>query len=171
MRGLILGVVLLWCAAARADPAPTATMQYNSTPPSLTNGNTVAPQSDAAGNQNVNVKAGSVTTTPSASTPVTATTAVASNYVLKAAPGTFFGAQVNTTSAAEYVMLFNATALPSNGAVMWVAVWQVPANSTLSISENPGLTLSTGITLGCSTTGPYTLTASALCGFGAGVVQ
>ena len=68
-------------------------------------------------------------------------------------------------------MLFNLTALPANGAVTPVAWWQVPAGSTLSVSEAPALTMSTGITVGCSTTGPFTLTASALCTFGAGVVQ
>ena len=111
------------------------------------------------------------TSTPLAVTPVTATAAAVSNQVLKATSGTFFGAQVNTTSAAEWVMLFNLTALPSNGAVTPVAVWQVPVNSTLSISENPGFTMSTGIVLGCSTTGPDTLTASALCKFASGAVQ
>lgn len=113
----------------------------------------------------------SVTTTPLALTPVTASTAVESNHVLKGSAGTFYGVQVNTTSAAEWVMLFNATTLPANGAVTPVAVWQVPANTTLSISENPAFTMSTGIVIGCSTTGPFTLTASALCTFAGGSVQ
>jgi hypothetical protein len=33
------------------------------------------------------------------------------------------------------------------------------------------VTFGTGITLGCSTTGPFTLTASATCAFMLGIVQ
>ena len=134
----------------------------------------LSPGMSAAGSQDVTGKAcqnGTTVVTPTTVTPVTASSALESNHVLKNAAGAFFGVQVNTTSAAEYVMLFNATSLPSNGAVTPEAVWQVPANSTLSISENPGLSFATGIVVGCSTTGPLTLTASALCMFGAGAVQ
>lgn len=104
-------------------------------------------------------------------TPVAASTSVESNHVLKGSAGTLYGVQVNTTTSAEWVMLFNLTALPSNGAVTPIAFWQVPANSTLSISEDPAFTMSVGITIGCSTTGPFTLTASALCTFAGGQVQ
>ena len=114
---------------------------------------------------------GSLCTRGPAATVVVATSAVASNQVLKALPGFFWGAQVNTTSAAEFVMLFDATALPANGAVTPVAVWQVPANTTIQLQPPTGVRMFNGITLGCSTTGPYTLTASALCGFSLGVVQ
>ena len=114
---------------------------------------------------------GTVTAVPLAVTPVTASTALSSNQVLKASAGTFFGANVNTSSATKYVMLFNATSLPSNGAVTPVAFWQVGSPQTLSISEIPGLSMSAGIVLGCSTTGPLTLTATIDCNFGAGAVQ
>lgn len=110
-------------------------------------------------------------TIPMALTAPATSAALASNAVLKAAAGNFFGAQVNTTSAAEFVMLFNATALPANGAVTPVGVWQVPINTTLNIALPVGVSLSTGIVLGCSTTGPFTLTASTLCTFGMGLVQ
>jgi hypothetical protein len=112
-----------------------------------------------------------VTDTPLAITPVTASTTLESSHILKGSAGNFFGVQVNTTSASEWVMLFNATTAPADGAVAPVAWWQVNASSTLSISEMPGLALSTGIVLVCSTTGPFTKTASALCTYGAGVVQ
>lgn len=114
---------------------------------------------------------GSVTATPGSLTAVAASTALESNHVLSASAKTFFGAQINTTSAAEFVMAFDATSLPSNGAVTPKLVWQVAANSTLSVGENPGIPFTTGIVLGCSTTGPFTLTASALCMFAAGQVQ
>lgn len=114
---------------------------------------------------------GSITSTPLALTPVTASTALESNHVLKGSGGTFYGVQANTTSAGEWVMLLNATSLPSNGAVTPIAWWQVPINTTLSISESPAFTMSTGIVIACSTTGPFTLTASALCTFAGGVVQ
>ena len=112
-----------------------------------------------------------VTTTPVAITPVAASSSLESSHILKGSGGNFFGVQVNTTSASEWVMLFNATTAPSDGAVTPVAWWQVNASSTLSVSEMPGLALSTGIVIVCSTTGPFTKTASALCTFGAGIVQ
>ena len=104
-------------------------------------------------------------------TPVASSTSLASSAVLKSSAGAFFGVQVNTTSSAEWVMVFAASALPANGAVTPVLWWQVPPGTTLSVSENPGLSLTSGIVVACSTTGPFTLTASALCTFGGGVVQ
>jgi hypothetical protein len=119
---------------------------------------------------------GCVTTTPSAIAATGSATGV-SSATLKASAGTFFGAQVNST-ASVWVFLFNATALPSNGAVTWgsasgnvVAAWQIQPGGTYSISENPALLLSAGITLGCSSTGPATFTASTACTFGSGQVQ
>jgi hypothetical protein len=110
-------------------------------------------------------------TSPAALTPVTASTSLSSSQVLKSSAGTFFGAQVNTTTAAVFVMLFNATSLPSNGAVTPIGWWQVPANSTASIAEAPAASMGAGITLGCSTTGPFTLTATSTCTFAMGMVQ
>lgn len=113
---------------------------------------------------------------PLAITPVAASTALASNQVLSALPATFYGAQVNNADTADkWVFLFNLAAAPSNGALSGgsvpVASWQLGAGRTMSISESPGLKLSVGIVLGCSSTGPFTYTASTQCTFGSGVVQ
>lgn len=94
-------------------------------------------------------------------TPAT-TTAVASSQVLKASAGTLYGGAV-TATVAGYLLIFNATSLPANGAVTPVKCLSVPAGQTVSFSADAGTawTFSTGITLGYSTTGCYTLTASA----------
>ena len=160
-----LGRALLLLITVLSPAAPA--MAQNIPPPTQNVWVTANPNSPIP----VVPSGGNVTTTPVAITPVAASSSLESNHILKASGGNFFGVQVNTTSASEWVMLFNATTLPSNGAVTPVAWWQVNASSTLSVSETPGLTFGTGVVIGCSTTGPFTLTASALCTFGAGIVQ
>lgn len=92
----------------------------------------------------------------------TATTAVASNLVGKGSAGNFYAGTITTGATAGFGMLFNATALPANGAVTPVNCWVIPANSTAGISygQTPYVA-STGITIGFSSTGCFTLTASA----------
>jgi hypothetical protein len=112
-----------------------------------------------------------VNAAPASIAPVAASSALESGHVLKASGGTFYGVQVNTTTSPEWVMLFNQATLPGNGTVTPALWWQVPANATLSVNEAPGLAYGAGITVACSTTGPFTLTTSTLCTFGGGVVQ
>lgn len=98
----------------------------------------------------------------------TASSALASSSVLCAAACNAYGFQVNTTTAAEWVMAFNATSAPADGAVTPARWWQVPANGTLTVDMTEGgvpIRYGTGWTLVCSSTGPFTKTASALCTF------
>lgn len=91
-----------------------------------------------------------------------ANTAKGSSNVLKASAGNLYQIQVTTYAVAGYVMAFNATSLPSNGAVTPLLCWVVPANSTLDVTYNLPIRFSTGITIGFSsdTDGCFDLTAS-----------
>ena len=88
-------------------------------------------------------------------------TAVASSRVLKASAGNLYAYQVTTGASAGYVMLFNATSAPADGAVTPVKCVAVAANSTVGVTNNPPEYFNTGITIVFSTTGCFTKTASA----------
>lgn len=93
-----------------------------------------------------------------------------SSLVLKASGGNLYNIYVTAGATAGWLMVFNATALPANGATtagnaagnMQDCI-AVPANTTQSITYNPGPpeVFSTGITAAFSSTACGTLTASA----------
>jgi hypothetical protein len=85
------------------------------------------------------------------------------SHVLKASAGNLYSLYVLTTSAAGYLMTFNATSAPSNGAVTPVECIPVFASSyaEINFSGAPSDHYSNGIVAVFSTTGPFTLTASA----------
>lgn len=95
------------------------------------------------------------------------TIALASNLVVKGSAGVFCGAEVSadaTLSAATwYIMVFNATSAPADGAVTPALCYQVNSGSPQGgFTFSPGgLFLSTGVTVVVSTTGCFTKTASA----------
>src|SRR5882724_5569379 len=91
-----------------------------------------------------------------------------SNCVLKAAAGTLLDVYAECTSAC-WLMVFNATALPSNGATTagtasgnLVECVDIAANTSRSLSfvSAPGETYSVGITVAISSTACSSLTAS-----------
>lgn len=88
-------------------------------------------------------------------------TAAEGSRVLCAGPCSVGGLQVNSGASAGWVMIFNATAAPSDGAVVPVKWYQVAANQTLAVSWDIPLRLTTGCTVVFSTTGPFTKTISA----------
>ena len=89
-------------------------------------------------------------------------TAVASSQVLKAAAGNGYRYAVTTGASAGYFMVFDATALPANGAVTPKICRAAPANSSLEIDHSTAPDrFAAGIVEAFSTTGCYTLTASA----------
>lgn len=92
-------------------------------------------------------------------------TALGSSLVLSAAACSLFGFQVNTTSVGGWVLLFDATAAPADGAVTPRKFWQVPPNTTVEYTFTPQLQMVTGAVLVFSTTGPFTKTASATAAF------
>lgn len=89
--------------------------------------------------------------------------AAESSRVLCATSCVLTGFQVNTGASAVWVMLFNATAVPSNGAVTPVKWYQVAANSTAAVAWPSPISLTVGATVACSTTGPFTQTLTATC--------
>jgi hypothetical protein len=103
--------------------------------------------------------------------PQAPSTAAEASHVFKAGPGWLPEFQVNSGAVSVWVMLFNAVAAPGDGAVTPVKWYQLPAASTLGVSFTPvALQFTTGITAVCSTTGPFTKTATATCTF-SGEVQ
>jgi hypothetical protein len=83
---------------------------------------------------------------------VAATTALATNVVVKASAGKLFGF-VGYSTTAQFIQLHNTTSLPADTAVP-VLVFPIEANKPFSISLERPHPCSTGITLCNSTTGP-----------------
>lgn len=99
-------------------------------------------------------------TATNAITPVVSTAAEGS-HVLKAGAGNLYGLSVTTGASAGYVMIFNATSAPADGAVTPIKCYSVPATSSFGASWNNPAAFSTGITVVFSTTGCFTKTISA----------
>jgi hypothetical protein len=90
------------------------------------------------------------------------TGAVASALVIKASAGNLGRVGITTGANAGYLMLFNATTAPADGAVTPVSAYTVAANSTLEMDySGAALQFATGMVAVFSTTGPFTKTASA----------
>lgn len=94
------------------------------------------------------------------------TSALASNLVAKAAAGTLysFNVSADTTLNAStwYVMIFDAASLPADGAVTPAKCYAMPAGAPTAsgLFGAGGVTFSSGIVIGVSTTGCFTKTAS-----------
>lgn len=121
-----------------------------------------------------------------AQTVATPTAVESGRVICSTAPCQVYGGQVNNTNAASrWVMIFDAAAVPADGSVTGclnasatrpcVLKWyQIGANSTIGISEffiNQPLPLKVGLSIACSTTGPFTKTATADCTFSFEVQQ
>ncbi len=88
--------------------------------------------------------------------------AAENGHVLKASAGNLYGLDVSSGASAGYVLIFNSTTIPSNGAVTPIKAYPIAANSAIGLSWSPvPLYFSTGISVAFSTTGPFTLTLSA----------
>jgi hypothetical protein len=92
-----------------------------------------------------------------------ASSALEAGHVLKAGPGNLYSLYVMTTSVAGFLMTFNATSIPADGAVRPVECIQISAESAAAISFDgaPPDYYSTGIVAVFSSTGPFAKTASA----------
>lgn len=101
--------------------------------------------------------------TTSAGTALTsvATATVLGSLVIKASAGNLYGINTVSGAAAGYLMLFDATSAPADGAVTPVKCLTIAATSSLNIAFNPPLRFATGITAVFSTTGPFLKTISA----------
>ncbi len=94
----------------------------------------------------------------------------ASGAVVKASAGTLYGYCVHTAATAGWVMVFNSTTVPADGAVTngtasgnLSDVLEVAANTSAckSYTPGPGNAFSVGISIAFSSTAPTTKTASA----------
>lgn len=110
-----------------------------------------------------------VVATPSAeataATSTAATTVLASNLIVKASAGNLysFNVSVDTTLSAApwWLIFFNSTTLPANGTITPAKCYAFPAGTTMySAAFSIPVPFTTGITIGVSTTGCFTQTAS-----------
>lgn len=92
----------------------------------------------------------------------TVTSAVASSLIVKAAAGNLYHWTVTSGASAGFVMIFDATSAPADGAVTPKECVVVAANSTVrdAQADIPDR-FTTGITIVFSTTGCFSKTASA----------
>lgn len=106
----------------------------------------------------------------SAIAPSTAVAAAESCRVLQASAANLYKVTVAIAATTGYVMIFNATSAPGDGAVSpaWPAIRVVSDGTSgwADISFNPPLRLGTGATVCFSSTGPFTKTASATAAIG-----
>jgi hypothetical protein len=106
------------------------------------------------------------TITPAPVTLTTASTAaLAANLVAKATPGSLYSFEVSADStlsgAAWWLMLYNATTAPADGAVTPFKCYAFPSGTTSFAAAFPTpAVFSAGITMGVSTTGCFSKTAS-----------
>lgn len=94
-----------------------------------------------------------------------ATSALAANLVIKASAGNLYGLQVSADSTlsavAWWLMVYDATSAPGDGAVTPTKCYAFPAGTTsASLAFPTPAVFATGITVGVSTTGCFTKTAS-----------
>ncbi len=91
-----------------------------------------------------------------------ASAAVSGGQVIKASAGNLYGFNVVSGASAGYVMVFNSTTVPADGAVTPTRCIPLAANTGIDINLRGQPTrFSTGIAIVFSTTGCYTKTASA----------
>lgn len=107
---------------------------------------------------------GSISVTAPAGT-VVSTSALAANLVVKNAPAKLVSFNVSADStlsgAAWWVMIYNATSAPGDGAVTPAKCYAAPSGTTsMSGAFTAPDTFSTGITIGVSTNGCFTKAAS-----------
>lgn len=97
-------------------------------------------------------------------TPVT-TAALAANLVVKASAGNLYSFEVAADStlsaAAWWIMIYNATSAPGDGAVTPLKCYAMASGTTSFAAAFPTpVAFSTGVTIGVSTTGCFNKTAS-----------
>lgn len=170
MKRLALAAFALVALAASAgaqtippgtNPVP-AGGAFNSSPPTITSGQAGWLQIDSTGNLRTTV-------TPSSGsaaglTPVS-TAALAANQIVKASAGNLYSFEVSADStlsaAAWWIMIYNAASAPVDGAVTPLKCYAMPSGTTSYAAAFPTpIAFSTGITVGVSTTGCFTKTAS-----------
>lgn len=101
----------------------------------------------------------------SAGVSTTSSSALAANTIIKGSAGNLYSFEVSAdstlSSAAWWIMIYNATSAPSDGAVTPAKCYAMSTGTTSFSAAFPTpIAMSTGITIGVSTTGCFTKTAS-----------
>lgn len=92
-------------------------------------------------------------------------TAYAASKVAKASGGILFGLTGYNSGPAQWIQIYDAAALPANGAVPKI-IFKVEADTNFSYDTGSiGLQMDTGIVVGNSTTGPTKTIGAADCWF------
>lgn len=109
---------------------------YNTTPPTVTNGQQVATQCDSSGNaRSVIVPASSAAV---GITPIVSAAAEAT-HILKASAGNLYSIYaVNLTATAGFLVVTNTTTAPVDGAIAPLDYCILPASGSCAISYDPG---------------------------------
>ena len=103
----------------------------------------------------------SITQTAPAALASICTSVASSNITFKSSPGSLFTLACAPTTVSGYIMLFDASSVPSDGTVTPKWVQPVFANGGASWSWWNPISFSTGIVAVFSSTGPFVKTASA----------
>lgn len=90
-----------------------------------------------------------------------ATAAAAGSLIVSAAPCAVHDINAVAGASAGFVMLFDATTAPADGAVTPKRCWALAANASLQFVFERPLQMAAGAVLVFSTTGPFTKTISA----------
>lgn len=103
---------------------------------------------------------GGIDTNPSAVAPISSG-AAGSGLVLSAAPCKLFGLDVNALTVSGWVMIFDAVAVPADGAVVPLKAFPISGGQALALEWNPvALKMLVGCSVCFSTTGPFNKTAN-----------
>lgn len=187
VSALALGAAIAYAQLVPQPGPPTpVACAYNATPPTVTSGNAVWLQCDSSGQLLVGGGIATGTAANPATTGVVSEVQLPSSaaaaaiapvvssateacHVMKAGAGNFYSLTATNGASAGWVLIFDATAAPADGAVTpkWWAT--LAANSTLDKQWFSPLRFATGMTVCFSTTGPFTKTASATAAFSAAV--
>ncbi len=107
-------------------------------------------------------------------TPIVSAAAEAS-HVMKASPGRVYSVYAtNITTTAGFLVLLNATSLPSDGAILPLACIPLPASGAASINyiPTPAGQYSTGIVAAATSASTcFTLTTGTITAFFSGTIQ
>lgn len=145
----LMGAGVTGTGSPRVSLATDAnTIQISQTTPATTNGMTPVPTSNAA-----------------AANALTSSGAVQASNVLKASAGNLYSLTITTGATAGFLMIFNLTSAPIDGAVTPAYCSQAPANMTSAIEWSIPVRFATGITAVFSSTGCFTKTESATAAF------
>lgn len=169
-RQALIALIGLWALAAPAsaqvitNPPIAAPIgcAYNTTPVTLTDGQAGWAQCDAQGSQ---IVVPGTSTNAAAAATVISTAALAANLVVKASAGNLYSFEVSATStlfaANWYIMIYDLTAAPADGAVTPAKCYLIPAGTSTFTGAFPTpARFATGIVIGVSTAGCFSKTAS-----------